>query len=244
MENHRKINFPRLKHIITVNRSIASAYSSEYSKHVHVIRNLPERKEIEAASPLENYGIPEGKRLIILQGSGINAERGADEAVDSMKHINGAILLIAGGGDAVPGLKKKVEVEGLQEKVIFIPLMPHDKLMQLTSKCDVGLSLDKDTALNYRYSLPNKLFDYISAGIPVVASPLPEVRSIVEGYGTGLIIRSHTPEDIAEKINTILKTMPKITWSANLSKAAEELNWDNERHKLVDIYHKIAEPQQ
>ncbi len=228
--------FPRLNHIITVSNSIAREYCRKYGKEIQVIRNLPEKTEIRSPRDPSYYGLPPGKKLVILQGTGINRERGAEEAVSSMKLVKDAVLIIAGRGDVIPGLKEQVKKYSLNDRIFFLPAMPYRELMQLTCICHAGLSLDKDTSLNYRFSLPNKLFDYIAAGIPVVASPLPEVKEIVEKYGIGLIIENHSPVEIAGKISKILYDIPRNHWKDNLIRASEELNWEREKQKLLNIY--------
>ena len=231
-----RLIFPRLQNIITVNDSIARIYGEKYGKQIHVIRNLPVKAKFDNALSPAFFGLPENRKLVILQGSGINRERGAEEAVEAMQYIDNATLVIAGKGDVIPELINKVINSPLRDKIIFKSLMPYDKLMQLTSLCDCGLSLDKDSNLNYRYSLPNKLFDYIMAGIPVVASALPEVIKIMNKYDIGLVIKDHSSFEIAEKINTILVSKTKHSLSKNLKRAADDLNWDNEKHKLLTIY--------
>ena len=238
-ETIEKFIFPRLGHTITVSDSIASAYSEKYGKEPCVIRNVPERETFGGTVSRSKYGLPEGRKLVILQGTGINRDRGAEEAVLAMEYIDNTVLVIAGRGDILPRLAAQVEKSHmLRDRVIFIHPLPYRELMQLTAICDAGLSLDKDTNLNYRYSLPNKLFDYISAGIPVVASPLPEVRKIIEKYNTGLVINDHSPSEIAGKIKSVLDK-PGHYWKENLQKAARELNWDMEKHKLLDIYSRL-----
>lgn len=235
-----KFIFRRLRYIITVNSSIARVYENKYGKNIIVIRNLPFKYQFKnELSPL-NFGLPEGQKLIILQGAGINRDRGAEEAVEAMQYIDNAVLVIAGKGDAIHRLKEKVTNSGLASRVFFIPAMPYEKLMQLTRLCDCGLSVDKDCNLNYRYSLPNKLFDYIMAGIPVVVSDLPELRKIVEKYRVGLIVEEFTPKGIAEKINLILSERDKQDRRDCLKKAAEELNWDNEKKILISLYDSIS----
>jgi glycosyltransferase involved in cell wall biosynthesis len=231
----RKI-FPHLKFVITVNDSIAEIYRKKYSRHIHVIRNLPERITLNPTIAPSLFGLPENKKLIIMQGRGINRDRGAEEAIQAMHYIENAVLVIAGDGDVMNDLKELVVKEKSGEKVYFIPTLPYMELMKLTSICHCGLSLDKDTSLNYRYSLPNKLFDYIMAGIPVLASSLPEVRKIVEQYGTGMIATEVNPRSIAEKLKIILFEIPGDAWKEKLSKASEELNWDKEKHKLSTLY--------
>lgn len=138
------------------------------------------------------------KKIILLQGAGINVDRGAEEAVASMAFIDNAILLIIGGGDVILQLKQMVIKGNLSSKIIFIDKLPPDELAAWTKLADIGLTLDKDTNINYRLSLPNKIFDYIHAGIPVLTSNLIEVKKIVENYNVGKVTEDHNPETIAK----------------------------------------------
>jgi glycosyltransferase involved in cell wall biosynthesis len=145
--------FPKLKHVITVNESIAAFYQSKYGVPVHVMRNVPLKSAYSENETL-NVELPNSKYRLILQGSGINVQRGAEEAVQAMKYLDDVALVIAGSGDVIPLLKQMVEREQLSHKVCFLPRMDYTKLMQVTAQCDLGLSMDKDTNLNYRFSLP------------------------------------------------------------------------------------------
>ncbi len=229
--------FPNLKYIYTVSQSIADLYKEEYNREVKVVRNLSLGwKPVNKPSRSE-LGIAEGKRILILQGSGINIERGAEEAVEAMLYVENAILLIIGEGDVMDQLKKSVDQMDLSGKILFINKMPYAKLLEYTSLGDVGLTLDKDTNLNYRYSLPNKLFDYIQARVPVLASKLMEVEKIIRDYKIGELIDSHEPKHIAEKLNFMLDSEDKRReWKKNLEQAAEELCWENEEGKLIEIF--------
>ncbi len=229
--------FPNLKYIYTVSQSIADLYKEEYNKEVKVVRNLSlEWKPVKKPSRSE-LGIAEGKRILILQGSGINIERGAEEAIEAMLYVENVILLIIGEGDVMDQLKKSVDQMDLSGKILFINKMPYAKLLEYTSLGDVGLTLDKDTNLNYRYSLPNKLFDYIQARVPVLASKLVEVEKIIRDYNIGELIDSHEPKHIAEKLNFMLDSEDKRReWKKNLEQAAEELCWENEEGKLIEIF--------
>jgi len=229
--------FPNLKYIYTISQSIADLYKEEYNRDVKVVRNLSFGwKPVNKPSRSE-LGIAEGKRILILQGSGINIERGAEEAVEAMLYVENAILLIIGEGDVMDQLKKSADQMDLSGKILFINKMPYAKLLEYTSLGDVGLTLDKDTNLNYRYSLPNKLFDYIQARVPVLASKLVEVEKIIRNYKIGELIDSHEPKHIAEKLNFMLDSEDKRReWKKNLEQAAEELCWENEEGKLIEIF--------
>lgn len=233
--------FPKIKDIITVNDSIASLYSDQYNKQLTVIRNVPERSDPKNTRSRKALGLPEDKKIFILQGSGINVQRGAEEAVYAMKYVDNAVLLIVGAGDVLGILKKSAAENDLSEKVIFIDKQPMDELFQYTSNADIGLTLDKDTNLNYRFSLPNKLFDYIHAGIPVFASDLPEVKKIVKNYGIGVIAESHDPIELAQGLKAMISNEQELEkMKENCKFAAAELCWEKEEPALMKIILKYA----
>ncbi len=244
-ENHRKRNIwknlerrtiPKLKFMFTVNDSIAKLYHDEFAIEVKVMRNLPMTREITTHKTRKDLNLPEDKNIIVLQGAGINVDRGAEEAVDAMQYVNGALLLIIGGGDAVEKLKVLAAQLNLNEKVRFIPKQPLDELMQYTMLADIGLTLDKDTNVNYRYSLPNKLFDYIHAGIALLATPLVEVKKIIDQYQVGECVDACEPQTIAAKINSLLGDQAKLKlYKANTTKAKADLCWEKEKDVLEAV---------
>lgn len=231
--------FPKLQDIITVNDSIAGLYETEYNRKSVIVRNIPFLKKPDKIYNRKELGLPEDKCIIILQGAGINIDRGAEEAVLAMKFIDNAVLYIVGDGDVV-GLLKEISVkENLVGKVKFIPKQPFDKFYSYTSCADLGLTFDKDTNINYRLSLPNKLFDYIHAGIPILATPLPEIKKIIQQYKVGDFIENHDPEHIAFQIKKMLVDKEKMrNYRENCKFAAAELNWENERSNLENIFKK------
>lgn len=239
-----RLIFPKLKHIITVNHSIANMYSKEYGKNVAVVRNIPPNFQPEHIKTREELNLPTNKHILILQGSGINIDRGAEEAVEAMKYLDDSyLLLIVGSGDVIPQLKEMVIDNNLSDKVIFNDKMPFNELRQYTLNADLGLALDKDTNLNYRFSLPNKLFDYIHSSTPVLASQLPEIANIINSYQVGYFIETHKPKQIAEKIISIFYNVEDYNEiKANCSLASKELNWDNEEKKLIEVIEKLSPP--
>jgi glycosyltransferase involved in cell wall biosynthesis len=231
--------FPKLKYVFTVNDSIAKIYKDAYNVEVKVVRNVPllaNRTNGVYASKQE-LEIPDDKKIIVLQGAGINMDRGAEEAVQAMQYVNDAILLIIGSGDVIPALKQIVIKHKLASRVKFIGKIPLEILFQFTQLADIGLTLDKDTNINYRYSLPNKLFDYIHAGVPVLASNLVEVKKIIKHYQIGDCIDNYTPQHIASKLNSMLIDEAQLQiWKKNAKIAAAQLNWEQEELKLLEVY--------
>jgi glycosyltransferase involved in cell wall biosynthesis len=233
--------FPSLKHITTVNDSIAKLYKDLYGKEITVVRNVPPRRAYKKEKTKAELNLPEDKAVILFQGAWINADRGGEEIVEAMQYMDDAILLIIGGGDVIEKLMKKAEQPDLKGKVFFIPRLPFSELYQYSVHADIGLTLDKDTNINYRFSLPNKLFDYIQAGVPVLASPLPEITHIVEKYKVGEMVNSHDPLHIASKIQDMLADRGRLTmYRENCLRAAQELCWENEKARLLGAIERMC----
>lgn len=232
--------FPKLNDIITVNDSIAALYKQEYGKTLYVVRNIPPASKSRVAVSRKQLGLPDEKTILILQGAGINVDRGVEELVEAMPYVHDEVmLLIVGSGDVISQLKKRAQALSLGDKIRFIPKVPLEKLQDYTAAANIGLTVDKDTNINYRYSLPNKLFDYIRAGIPVISSRLKEIERIIRRYDIGTFIQNHEPKHIAEVINqTVSDTNQILIWKANLKKANRELTWENEEKTLRKVYEK------
>ncbi|MBT8195466.1 MAG: glycosyltransferase, partial [Bacteroidia bacterium] len=164
-------------------------------------------------------------------------DRGVEEVVQAMQFVENAVLLIIGSGDVLDILKGMVKEMNLHNKVKFIAKVPFEELAKYTAICDVGLTVDKDTNMNYRYSLPNKIFNYVQAGIAVLASDLVEVARVVREYNVGVIIKNHNPEHIADVINELIGDEEKLNvLKKNSMLAAKELTWENEEKKLKEIF--------
>ncbi len=231
--------FPKLKYVITVNKSIADIYSAKYGNSISIVRNLPNKLNKFEALTKKELQIEHIDKYIIMQGAGINMDRGAEELVEAMLYVNNTKLLIVGNGDIIPKLKVEVNSSNLKDKVIFIEKQNHKRLMSYTYHAELGLSLDKDSNMNYRFSLPNKIFDYINMGIPILVSDLVELRNIVNNYNVGRVLKQHSPKEIAKQINEMIEQDCKTMLKANLDKASNELNWETQEAVIKDIYSKF-----
>lgn len=231
-----RLIFPRLHHVFTVNEGIAALYERDYGIRPQVIRNVPlQHKELVAPVTRADVGLPENVPLLVIQGSGLNVDRGLEEAVLALHHLPEAHLMFIGHGDALPGLKKLAVHQGLTHRVLFLPKMAYPAMMARTALADVGLTVDKDTNINYRFSLPNKIFDYVAAGIPVVASPLPEVRKVIEQYGVGVVAREVSPEAIADAVQAVLSA-GRASYQEALRAASAVLVWEQEAQAMEACY--------
>ncbi len=229
---------PKLKYAYTVCESIANLFEQEYQTRFEVVRNIPIAKE-PIPVPKEKR-IADDKKIILYQGA-LNIGRGLPEVIRSMQYVDNSLLLLAGDGDITSQLKELVNTLNLQQKVRFLGRLPLEELSYITQQAHLGLSIEKDMGLNYRFALPNKLFDYIHAHVPVMVTNLPEMVKIVKGHNIGIVIDSHDPEAIAKAItHAVSDEKERKTWIVNLKKASKEFTWENEEKVLEKLFNKIA----
>jgi glycosyltransferase involved in cell wall biosynthesis len=233
---------PKVRHMVTVSNSIADLYREEYGVDPVVIMNVAPSTDELIPYNRNNLGVGVDDLLVIYQGSGINPGRGIMELINAMTMLERVRLIIAGSGDMIEEVKHAVSYKGLAGNVIFLPRMKWEEMMQFTMICDVGLSLDPDNCINQRFSLPNKLFDYIAAGIPAIVSPLPEVSTVVSQYACGLILSHVTPYTIAgalERLRDDRELLAELKDQA--LEARKVLNWENERVKEQEFFRNVIE---
>lgn len=224
-----KYIFPKLTKVYTVNNSIAKIYSEKYHVKVKTVRNVP---NYSPTVYIEKNTTP----TVFYQGA-LNKDRGLEELIDAFQFLEDIQLEIAGSGDVESEIKDLVERLKLSKKVKFLGKIPFEELRNYTLKATLGVTLEKDTNLNYRYALPNKLFDYISCNIPVLTCALPEIKNIVDQYKVGETLETISGELIADKIKEMIANKDKMNyWVQNTILAAKELCWENEIKTLKEIY--------
>jgi glycosyltransferase involved in cell wall biosynthesis len=186
--------------------------------------------------------IPGAKNLLLLQGAGLNEFRGVEEMVYAMIFLEASSfhLLIIGDGDVFKKLEKIIEQNQLSEKITLIQKMPFGILSHFTRKAKLGISIDKAFVTNHKYSLPNKFFEYLHAGVPVLSSRLIEQERLINQYEIGAFIEDHRPENIAWKVREIFDNPELLDrWKQNTCLAKQELNWENESKILLDIFKQV-----
>ncbi|NUM50872.1 MAG: glycosyltransferase [Flavobacteriales bacterium] len=229
-EKIERFILPRIKNAFTVSDSIAKIYKTKYNTDFKVIRNLPEY--IESTTLEDN-----NKKNIVLYQGALNMGRGLEKLIEAMPLVENAILHIIGDGDITNELKERVAKKNLSHKVVFVGRVSFMNLREYTCKATIGVSLEEDMGLNYRFALPNKLFDYIHAGLPVLVSPLPEMKKMVEQYNIGIVLSKHTETEIASALNQMLSHKKELNqWSTNAKVAAQNLCWQKEEIKLKAIF--------
>lgn len=226
---------PKMKHFYTVSNGYADWFEKEYKIRPEIIMNVP---VVQSVSDEElKIQLPEvqiDERVLIYQGV-INFSRGIDKMIEAMQFLENVQLWIVGFGPKKAEFEALTSQFNLNDKVKFIGQVPPSQLKLITPKADLGLSLEEDYGISYRFALPNKIFDYTHAGIPILGTNLPEIKDTIENYAIGRVIQNHDPQHIAELIQGMLQE-GKTPYSENLKKAAEVFNWENEEKKLVKIY--------
>lgn len=223
----------KIKYFMIANDSYADWFVKTYKiKTPTVVRNLPRR-----ISSSKNLG--ENNPKVILYQGAINFSRGIDKMIEAMQHIENAEFHIAGKGPFFEEYQKLSKNLGLEKKVKFLGNLHPEKLRKITENVDVGLSIEENKGLSYYYSLPNKISDYIQARVPVVVSPFPEMQKIVEKYHVGEFITSHEPKLLAEKVKSVLEKGRNF-YQPQLEFAAQELCWENEALKILELYEKVT----
>ena len=232
--------FPKLKNVYTVNQSIATFYKDRYAIDVKFIRNIaPELRNKHVDSVLSNK-IKGDNKMLILQGSGINMDRGAEESIKMMQYLEDTVLYIIGGGDIFHTLQKLVDSLNLNDKVFIKNKMSYNELMEYTKISDLGLSLDKGTNLNYEYSLPNKVFDYIQANVPLLVSNRKEVASLVTENNIGLVVDAVEPKKLAAAVKSLFSNdLLYNRYKKNTKEAAKKYYWKQEEEKLKEIFNEL-----
>lgn len=232
-EKMEKRMVPKILYSYTVCHSIAEIYRQKYGTSMIVIRNLPYCNE-----PYSNVksNKPADKKIVIYQGS-VNKGRGLELVIRSMQYLDNVLFWIIGDGDITEDLKALVWKLKLESMVSFIARMLPEELIRYTLQADVGISLEENLGLNYYYALPNKMFDYIVAGVPVLVSDFPEMGSLVREYDIGVATLASDPQELASILKSMLHDTEKIQrWKKNLHKAASEFCWENEEKILLDFY--------
>ncbi len=231
----------RLNFGITVNESIAEIYTNKYNIPFYAIKNVPSINNLTNNFD-KTVSLPfsdELKYILLYQGS-LNIGRGLEKLIKAMKLLNNRyVLFIIGIGDIENELKKEVKTHNLSDRIIFFGKIPFENLKQITAKAHLGFSIEENLGLNYYYALPNKIFDYIHAEVPIICSDFPEMKKIIETYNIGISVSVKDEYHLAELINNALSNKEQyLFWKENCKIAKKELNWEIEKEKLKKIIEK------
>ncbi|MFZ2900280.1 MAG: glycosyltransferase [Saprospiraceae bacterium] len=221
---------PRMDRCYTVGPALAERFGALYGKPFGVVRNLPYRQE-----GIKPRGVPE-KPVFLYQGA-LNEGRGLEALIGVMPAFPHAELWLAGEGDLSEALRQLVREQGLEEQVRFLGYVQPIDLPVLTRQATIGFNLLENKGLSYYYSLANKAFDYIQAGLPSVQMDFPEYRRLEEAYGVFQLVPDLAPETLIAAIGQLLEDKEFYAhMSQRCLSAAAELCWEQEEGRVAAFF--------
>ena len=228
----------RVHRAITVSPPIAAELEARYGfENVVVVGNLPPyRPPIRGDLIRQRLGL-ERDRVILLYQGGMLTDNGLAEQIEAMAGVEKAALVLLGQGPTEDQLRHQVARAGLDDRVFFLPAVPFPQLHAYTCSADLGLCLIKSTGKSFHWSLPNKLFEYIMAGLPVLGSEAPEIRRVLAETGAGEVV---DPTDVPALRNRLERLVADADARQRYAKAAlnaaPRLCWERESGKLTELY--------
>lgn len=228
-------------------------YAKEMEKQFHIpkvtlVRNIPQYKLIEKTDLLRQHlRLDSNTRIALYQGR-LQRNRGLEKLVYSAPFLEPGVVIVMMGegvGNTQANLEALIASIGVADRVKIIPPIPnYDDVLEWTSSADLGLILyTASYSLAVKLILPNKLFEYIMAGVPVLATDLTAIEEVINRYEVGRIVRSINPEELGLAINSMLgdrEAMVRMSQNA-LDAAKRDLNWEKESSQLIQLYQNILQ---
>lgn len=221
-----RLLYPKVAYIITVSPPIAQYYQQRYGKPVWLIYNLPPRASA--------FGEPSLSRKLLLYQGMLHPYRGLEEIVMAMTYAKDWSLWIIGDGPLRPELERLVHQHKLHDRVHLWGMISPEELPTYTKQATFGISGELPRGLNHTYAMPNKFFDYLQQGIPVLVGEAPLLQKLVRHYRCGAIVSPWRPEYISRLLqdSAFLNAQYRM-WAENARKAASLLHWDIQKECLL-----------
>jgi glycosyltransferase involved in cell wall biosynthesis len=221
---------------VTVCDSIADTLAERYGiARPAVVRNVPERPADDSRRDLRARAGIENDRPLVLHLGGQQRGRGLETLIGALPALPDCELVLL--GSAAPGIAAELAALagslGVRDRVHFVPAVPVAEVLGYARSAAVGVAPIQNEGLNHLYSLPNKLFEYLNAGLPVVTSDFPEMARIVAEHDVGETFSAADPDDLARAIGAVLQPGRREQLAANARAAAQELNWERERTRYL-----------
>jgi glycosyltransferase involved in cell wall biosynthesis len=234
-----RLLIPKVKAGITVNQSIARILQKKYHKRFIAICSFPLIGKI-LPSRLKLKKLFPGKKIILHSGSA-DEGRGHEQIIQAAKFLpQDMVIVFLGRGYLFRHFQDQVKELGINN-VFFLPFVPSPEVLSVTREADLGLVLHQKISLSYFHALPNKLFQYIAAQVPVLGSNFPEMKKIILGDKIGEVVDPSKPKLIAQKIIRMLKSENQKKYRQNLvGLDQKKYNWDIEAKKLIKFYSQLS----
>lgn len=237
--------------VVTVCDSIADAIAEEFEtkRRPIVIRNIPamNAEPTRIYPPLKRQlGLPDDRFVLLWQG-GTGPSRMIEPIIEALRYAPRCTLVIRGpsletyGG----GYRAIARAGGFEDRLILLPPVPSRDVVAAARGADAGIWTLPNLCRNFTFALPNKIFEYIAAGLPLLAADYPEARRMAESHGVGLLFDPYDPKSIAAAINRLVDEPElRVRFTANTVAALASMDAEREWRKLVEVYDalRLAEP--
>ena len=232
---------PRCDALLTVCQSIADYYKEKYGVEMRVVRNVSGNEELRMKNEESaDAGESSSLKMLLYQGA-VNKGRGVDWAIDALEWLEDCRLVVAGGGDLLEAMKTYAAKKPWAERIAFMGRLMPEELERLTRKADVGLVMLEDMGLSYHFALPNRIGDFVAAGVPMVVSDLPEMSRVVRRFGVGEVIESgkwkvESGERRARALAEAVRRVLAREWTdEDFAEARKDMDWNKEKRILQGI---------
>ena len=233
----------RVDRVLTVSSAIAECLRQSYGLEQPpvLLRNLPPFREPVAGDALRQaLGLVGDREPLVLYQGGFLTDNGLADQITAMSRIDQGRLVLLGSGPTEESLRSQVAALGLHDRVHFLPRLPFPQLHALTCGADLGLCVIRPTGNSFLWSMPNKLFEYMMAGLPVVAGDTPEIRRVIEETEAGVLVDPGDPDAIAGAIGDLLADGPRRRRLGEAAlRSAERYCWEREVPRLLRVYEQL-----
>ncbi|NHC11227.1 glycosyltransferase family 4 protein [Pseudomonas stutzeri] len=232
---------PRVQGTITTTEARAKYFARAYGvERPVVLQNRPREQQAMRSDRIRaELGLDQPWPIILYQG-GVQQGRGLERLARVAADVPNAYFVFIGGGRLDGSLRRIVEELQLEQRVRFIPTVALAELPSYTASADIGVQPIENTCLNHYTTDSNKLFEYVQAGLPVVASDLPEIRRVVREHDLGVLVPEGDNLALAAALRDLVGDEGKRRYYAAQSrKAASVLNWESQEHELLALYERV-----
>ncbi|WP_159266013.1 glycosyltransferase [Pseudomonas monteilii] len=241
-----KYLIPRAAAVITTTDTRAKYLARLYKvSRPLTLQNRPRFVESVKSRILhEQLGLAEEWPIVLYQG-GIQSGRGLEKLVRCAKQFEPCYVVLIGGGRLTQKLFDIRESLELQSVVHFIPTVALSELPNYTAAADIAVQPIENTCFNHFSTDSNKLFEYIIAGVPSVATNFPEIRKIINEHQAGVLIPDNDDAALVEAVNKLLGDRNlRTSLSKNAKLAAKALSWESQENLLTGLYQNILSDRQ
>lgn len=232
---------PKVDGSITTTDARAKYFARAYGiARPTVLQNRPRLTHCKNSNRIREELELKASWPIILYQGGLQQGRGLEKLIRTAADVPNAYFVFIGGGRLALDLAHLRDKLGLQERVHFIPTVSLSQLPSYTASADIGVQPIENTCLNHYTTDSNKLFEYLIAGLPVVATDFPEIRRIVRSNNVGLLVPANDSSSLAGALIQLVTDLElRSTFATNARSTAGKLNWEEQENRLVELYKKI-----